>query len=205
MSYGNCQDISEASMEISEQDIRAFIKTQLPRWVRSNEQAFLVEEMEVCSGRARIDLAVIADHLIGIEIKGPKDDVARLPGQAEAYSKCFDQVVLVTHEGLASKAVTLVPEWWGIVVGRQEHCRLRYRFLRRPQLNPNLNLETLLALLWRDEVDALLIDLAGGPAKPTATKKTMRKELLSRIEPPILRHASLQKLRERADWRCVPI
>jgi hypothetical protein len=31
--------------------------------------------MEVCSGRTRIDLAVIADRLIGIEIKGPKDDV----------------------------------------------------------------------------------------------------------------------------------
>ncbi|MDB6010837.1 MAG: hypothetical protein JWL65_3087 [Gammaproteobacteria bacterium] len=65
----------EASPEVSEREIRTFVKTQIHRWIRSNGKAFLVEEMEVCSGRARIDLAVIADRLIGIEIKGPKDDV----------------------------------------------------------------------------------------------------------------------------------
>jgi hypothetical protein len=48
-----------------------------------------VEEMEVCSGRARIDLAVIGERLIGFEIKGPQDSVARLRGQAKAYSQCL--------------------------------------------------------------------------------------------------------------------
>ena len=191
--------------EVSEREIRTFIKTQIPRWLRSNGTALLIEEMEVCSGRARIDLAVIADRLIGIEIKGPKDDVSRLPEQAKAYSQCFDQVVLVTHHALASRATALVPEWWGIVVGCQRDYRLRYRFLQRPQPNPSLNLETRLALLWRNEIDALLVDLVGSPAKPRATKKTIRAELLSRIEPPLLRHASLQKLRERTEWRYVPI
>ncbi len=191
--------------EVSEREIRAFIKTQIPRWVRGKESAFLVEEMEVCSGRARIDLAVIADSLIGIEIKGPKDDVSRLPAQARAYSQCFDQVVLVTHDGLASKAASLVPDWWGIIVGCQSRRGLQYRFIRRPQPNPTLNLDAFLALLWRDEIDALMTDLVGGNTRPRATKRTMRAELMSRIESPILRHASLKKLRERTDWRCVPI
>lgn len=182
-----------------------FVKTQVPRLVRSTSRAFLVEEMEVCSGRARIDLAVIGDHLIGIEIKGPKDDVTRLPGQAKAYSQCFDLVVLVVHEDLARKASALIPGWWGLVVGLQKEGRIRYRFERRPETNPNLNLETLLSLLWRDEIDALLSDLLGGTPKPRATKRTIRAELLAQIEPPVLRHASLQKLRERTDWRCVPI
>jgi hypothetical protein len=196
---------TEGIADVSEQDIRAFIKSQIPRLLRNGTRPFLVEEMEVCSGRARIDLAVITDGLIGIEIKGPKDDVSRLPGQAKAYSECFDHVVLVTHEALAAKAITLIPEWWGIVVGTRRGCRLRYRFLRRPQSNPNLNLEKLLTLLWRDEIDALQSELVGSTPSRRATKKTIRAELLSRIDPPVLRQASLQKLRHRTAWRWVPV
>jgi hypothetical protein len=191
--------------ELSERKIRAFIKTQVPRLLQSRSKAFLVEEMEVCSGRARIDLAVICDHLIGIEIKGPKDDVSRLPAQAKAYSECFDLVVLVVHEDLAQKAGALIPDWWGVVVGAQKDTRIRYRFERRPAPNPSLNLEKLLSLLWRVEIDALLSDLLGTAPKPKATKKSIRAELLAQIDASILRHASLQKLRERTDWRHAPI
>lgn len=200
-----CERFGKETLVVSEQTIRTFVKTQIPRLVRSSSRAFLIEEMEVCSGRARIDLAVIGDHLIGIEIKGPKDDVTRLPGQVKAYSQCFDLVVLVVHETLAQKAKALVPSWWGLVIGLQRRGRIRYHFERRPEPNPSLNLETLLSLLWRDEVDALLFDLLGGKPKPKATKRTIRAELLAQIEPPILHHASLQKLRERTNWRCVPI
>ena len=195
----------EASPELTERVIRAFVKTQVPRLLQSRSRAFLVEEMEVCSGRARIDLAVIGDHLIGIEIKGPKDDVSRLPGQVRAYSECFDLVVLVVHEDLAQKASALIPAWWGLVIGAQKDGRIRYRFERRPAPNPDLNLEKLLALLWREEIDALLSDLLGTVAKPRATKRTIRAELLSQIDATILRHASLQKLRERTEWRHTPI
>jgi hypothetical protein len=198
-------EVPPGTAAVSEREIRAFIKAQIPRWVRNRPPTYLVEEMEVCSGRARIDLALISDQLIGIEIKGPKDDVTRLPGQAKAYSQCFDRVILVTHENLASKAVALIPDWWGLVVGEQKNCRLRYRFIRRPEVNPSLNLESRLALLWRDEINALLSSLAGSAAKPRATKKTVRAELISRIEPPILKNASLQKLRERAGWRWIAI
>jgi hypothetical protein len=199
------RDEGQSCDQPSEQEIRTFIKSQMPRLVRSGSKAFLIEEMEVCSGRARIDLAVIGDHLIGIEIKGPKDDVTRLPGQAKAYSQCFDLVVLVVHETLAQKASALIPDWWGMVVGMQKGGRIRYRFERRPEPNPNLNLETLLSLLWRDEIDGLLCDLVGETPKPRATKKTIRTELIAQIEAPLLRTASLKKLRERTDWRCVPI
>jgi hypothetical protein len=50
-----------ASEDVTEQAIRAFVKARIPRLVRNPSGAFLVEEMEVCSGRARIDLAVIGD------------------------------------------------------------------------------------------------------------------------------------------------
>jgi hypothetical protein len=191
--------------ELTEQAIRTFVKVRLSRLVQSVSTAFLVEEMEVCSGRARIDLAVIGDRLIGIEIKGPRDSVTRLPGQAKEYSQCFDHVVLIVHESLATKAGALIPDWWGLIAGRQVDGRIRYRVERRPQMNPSLNLEKLLSLLWREEINALLAELLNTNAKPGATKKSIRAALLAQVEPPLLHSASLRKLRERVGWRGVPI
>jgi hypothetical protein len=161
--------------------------------------------MEVCSGRARIDLAVIGDQLIGIEIKGPQDSVTRLAGQAEAYSQCFDHVVLLVDESLAAKARPLIPDWWGLLAGRMVDGRIRFRVERRPKTNPSLNLEKVLSLLWREEIDALLADLLGSKPKSRASKKSLRAELLAQVEAPVLHCASLRKLRERAGWRAVPI
>jgi hypothetical protein len=161
--------------------------------------------MEVCSGQARIDLAVIGDRLIGIEIKGPQDTVTRLPDQAKAYSQCFDQVVLLVHESLAEKALSLIPYWWGVIAGRHVDGRIRYRLERWPEINPTVDLDKVLALLWRDEIDGLLVDLLGIVSKPRATKKSIRAELLAHVDPSILHEASLRKLRERTDWRWVPI
>jgi hypothetical protein len=191
--------------DVTEQAIRTFVKARLPRLVQSRSRAFLVEEMEVCSGRARIDLAVIGDRLIGIEIKGPQDSVTRLPGQAKAYSQCFDQVVLLVHESLAEKALPLIPYWWGLIVGRQIGGRIRYRVERRPETNPSVDLDQVLSLLWREEIDALRYDLLGSTSRRRATKKSIRAELLPQVEPSILHQASLRKLRERTEWRGVPI
>ncbi len=191
--------------EVTEQFLRDFVKSEAPRLIRSRSRALLVEEMEVCLGRARVDLAVIADRLIGIEIKGPKDDVTRLPHQAHAYSRCFDRVVLLVDESLVDKARPLIPCWWGIVVAIHAQGEFEYHFERRPRPNPDLDIEALLSLLWREEIDALTQDLLGTTTKPRATKRAIRIKLREQVDVGVLRQASLNKLRERSDWRTVPI
>lgn len=191
--------------ETTEQFLRDLVKSELPRLVRSRSRALLVEEMEVCLGRARVDLAVIADRLIGIEIKGPKDDVTRLPHQALAYSRCFDRVVLLVDESLFEKARLLIPAWWGIVVAMRRQGEFEYRFERRTRPNPDLDIEALLSLLWREEIDALTKDLLGTTTKPRIAKREIRMELCKQVEVNVLRHACLNKLRDRSDWRTVPI
>jgi hypothetical protein len=198
-------EIPTASADDSEGVIREYVKSQLPRLIKRTSKPLLIEEMEVCSGRARVDIAVIAEHLIGIEIKGPKDDVTRLPGQAKAYSQCFDRVVLVIHESLMSKAKPLIPQWWGIVVGRQQDARWEYQLERRPKANPELDVNAMLSLLWRHEILDILFNCSGSVPKAGASKKTIRAELISRVDASVLRCASLKKLRERTDWRAVPV
>lgn len=189
----------------AEQALRDLVKAELGRFVRKDSPAVLVEEMEVCLGRARVDLAVIANVLIGIELKSVKDDVTRLADQAAAYSKCFDRVVLVLDESLLSKAQAIVPGWWGIVVSHHMNGQLTYDFERRPRPNPEQDLDALLALLWRDEIDALMADFLGVVPGPRATKKALRTQLMAGIQPDVLHGASLGKLRTRTAWRGVPI
>lgn len=191
--------------DVTEQFLRDLVKSEVPRLVRRRCRALLVEEMEVCRGRARVDLAVIADRLIGIEIKSPKDDVSRLPNQALAYSKCFDRVILVVDESLADKARPLIPAWWGIVVAVSRNGEFTHHFERRPRPNPELDIEALLSLLWREEIDALTLDLLGTSPKPHATKRAIGVELRKRVELDVLRHASLNKLRDRNNWRTIPV
>lgn len=190
---------------LSESAIRALVRSRLPRLMAFAPSALIVEEMEVCSGRARIDFAVIADQLIGIEIKGPRDSVARLPRQAEAYSQCFDLVVLVVHESLFGRAKALVPSWWGIVSGRQVGNRTRYRFQRLPEKNPRQDLEQLLALLWREELNALLEQYCGRIATPKESKKAIRMRMVAKVDADELHKATLLKLKERTEWRAVTL
>lgn len=190
---------------MTEDRIRLDIRARLSRMFGGGSGALLVEEMEVCSGKARIDMAVICGRLIGIEIKGPRDDLHRLPCQADQYSKCFDQVVLVVHDALAQDAIGLVPEWWGVVIGSEEAGSYTYRLTRRPAKNRQVDVEAVLALLWRDEIELLWSKFLQQPPPPKASKKQMRKQLFSDAQSNELRVAGIDLLRKRQDWRSLPI
>lgn len=197
--------LEDDAEELTEPAIRALVKSRLSRLMPNASSALMVEEMEVCSGRARVDFAVIGDELIGIEIKGPKDTVARLPRQAQAYSQCFDLVVLVVHESLCCRAKMLIPNWWGVVSGQKVGNRIRYQFQRLPEKNPHHNIEQLLALLWRNELDELLKGYLGFVSLPREPKRAVRMRLMAEVDAAELHKASLLKLRERKDWRWVSI
>lgn len=184
----------------SESMIRGLIKSEAPNLVRERMSALLVEELEV-TRRARVDIAIISDRLIGIEIKGPRDDVSRLPRQVAAYSECFERVVLVVHEALVERAMPIIPRWWGVVIARDNEGSLLWAFDRRPRPNPSLNPDAFLSLLWRDEIAALHERLVGGALNSKASKKALREELLAHATFATLRRASLEMLRNRKEWR----
>jgi hypothetical protein len=109
------------------------------------------------------------------------------------------------HESLVEKARPIIPAWWGVVVSSQRDGEFAYWFERRPRPNPSPDMDAVLSLLWRDEIDAMLADLLGTAPKPRATKKMIRSELLEGVERSALHSASLNKLRNRNDWRGVPV
>src|SRR6266571_3010093 len=168
---------------MTESDIRSDIKARLPHFFRGSSEVLLVEEMEVCSGRARADMAVISDQLIGIEIKGSRDNVDRLPNQVDHYARCFDHVVLVVHENLAEDAIRLIPLWWGVVVGSERNGSNYYRLKRHPSQNYFVDVDAVLALLWKEEIESLFLEFLHLAPPGRASKRKLREQLLAKVSP----------------------
>lgn len=181
--------------------IRDEIRAKLPRLLGKKNGVRVVNELEICSGKSRADMAIISDRFIGIEIKGPKDRLDRLPGQIEHYSKCFDEVILVVDESLAADASDIIPEWWGIVQLSNRDGRNGFKLMRRPTQNQFVDVEKVLALLWRSEIEMLFSLEIGSPPPSHASKRRLREILLDNQPHLALKHAGIDILRKRDDWR----
>ena len=137
----------------------------------------LVEEFWVPATCERADLAVVGEQLWGFEIKSSRDSLRRLPRQVEAFSRLFDHctaVLATRHLGLGAE---LVPNWWGVIdAGVEADDPLTW--LRRPNVNPGVDMELLVQLLWRDEAARALGDL-GIVAPPQLGRRAMWRLLLA--------------------------
>ncbi len=84
-------------------DIRQKLRADIERQHRADPDTLIVDELGLCQGAVRVDLAVVNAALHGYEIKSERDTLVRLPGQQEGYSRALDFVTVVTAEGHASR------------------------------------------------------------------------------------------------------
>lgn len=97
-----------------DQDLRqAVLRKVLAEYVK-DPNSRVVEELGLQHGSNRVDIAVVNGVLHGYELKSEADNLDRLQGQIESYSKVFDRVTLVTTSNHLSHAVKQIPEWWGV-------------------------------------------------------------------------------------------
>ena len=85
-------------------DVRRILRDRLQATQVVSDDARLVEELGLCKGSVRADIAVVNGILKGYEIKSEKDTIARLKTQASVYSQVFDTVTLVVAERHLKKA-----------------------------------------------------------------------------------------------------
>jgi hypothetical protein len=129
----------------------------------------------------RADLVVVGNTMNGYEIKTERDTLRRLPRQAAAFSRVFESCSIVTAERHLDAAVDLVPEWWGAITYANHDPPLVFREVRPGTPNGSLDPETLVRLLWREEVRAALISLGSEP-DPRASRLSMWHHLLDLID-----------------------
>lgn len=121
-----------------------------------------VYEFWVPRTNERADVAVIGDAIEAFEIKTERDTLKRLPRQAEAYARLFDRCHAVLAARHVDSAVDMLPPWWGVLVYRDDG-EPSFEVLRDAAINVDVDAETLVRLLWRDEAHAALCALGSPP------------------------------------------
>jgi hypothetical protein len=93
------------------------------------------------------------------------------------------------------RGTELLPAWWGIM-DAGDNVGDSLRWLRQPDVNPEVDLGLLVKLLWRDEAADALADL--GIAAPSHLgRQAMARLLLKEAEPSLLRDCVRTTMRTR--------
>ena len=79
-------------------DVRTAVRAQLVAAHADDDNTRIVEEMGIWSGSVRVDVAVINGELAGWELKSARDNLRRLPQQAELYSQVFDRMTIAQRQ-----------------------------------------------------------------------------------------------------------
>ena len=116
----------------------------------------IIDELGLCRGRVRLDVAVVNGLLHGYEIKSDRDSLRRLSKQVDVYGRVLDRATLVVGDRFLKVAPDLVPAWWGLLHAHARDEKLGFRVLRPAEKNPQRDPRALVELLWSDQAMRLL-------------------------------------------------
>lgn len=172
--------------------------------LHSGEQGTrIVEELGLCQGAARIDVAAVNGSLRGYEIKSERDTLCRLPGQCEAYNKSLDFVTIVACATHLDKIRELVPEWWGIWSAQDDGQSVHLEIERREQRNPEVNPLAVAQLLWREEALQVLDQWELTAGFRSKTRAQIWQRLVEALTIDELGDSVRARLKARKGWRAV--
>lgn len=182
--------------------IRSAITTQLRTQFRNDPNSLVIEELGLCHGSARVDIAVINGSIHGIEIKSDSDRLDRLPDQIRIYDSVLDEITLVSGPRLLTKALDMIPAWWGVTTASlTPDGGVDLQQFRSVQANPERNLVAQVKLLWRSEALALLEQLHAADSVRHKPRAAVYAYLVQIADPDWLREQVRSQLRRRTDWR----
>jgi hypothetical protein len=183
-------------------EIRRQLRRRLEREFGRETDALILDELGVCCGRVRADMAVINGELKGFEIKSDQDTLLRLPSQAAAYSRVFDTISIVVAASHLATASKYVPSWWGILVAdTNENSEPTLTLHRAERINPSPDPLAIAQLIWRDEaLDALkTYKLHSGLSNKS--RSVLWSALVKNLPLTELQLVVRTKLKTRRDWR----
>lgn len=137
-------------------DIRPALRSYLVSQLDDPRDTAILEELGICRGQGRADLALVNGELHGYEIKSDRDTPRRLANQIDFYSQVFSQATLVVGKQLTTATREAVPLWWGILQVKRGANDLHFRAVRPARSNPRRDVRSLVEFLWLDDAIALL-------------------------------------------------
>jgi hypothetical protein len=187
-------------------DIRRVLREQLDRSFKGDSKTMIIEELGLCRGTVRVDIAVVNGTLKGYEIKSAQDTLIRLSAQADAYNRIFDTMTLVVAERHLRAAKAMVPDWWGIqvVTVHEPSSSLMVEHTRGESNNPGVDPSSLVELLWRGEALKLLDQTVGLKSLRSKPRRVLWEVLARSVPLTELRRMVRDCLKSRSGWRSDP-
>ena len=186
-------------MRVLDRDIRVKLYNQVIE--RFDDDTRIVDELSICQGDSRVDVAAINGKLHGYEIKSEADSLKRLPDQVHYYGKVFDTMTIVCSKDHLGEIREIVPNWWGIMTVRKGRGDFELIQRRKPRINKTVDRYSLAQLLWRSEAQELLDELGllrGFKSKP---KYELWNKIADEVETDYLRNFVRETLKHRQGWR----
>ncbi len=186
-------------------EIRAAAHATLLRHARACPDTIVLDELGVDHGACRVDIAVINGHIRGLEIKADADVLDRLPGQVVAYGAVVDRATLIASPRHISRALPLLPEWWGVMSAEQRSSgTIAFRIVRREHANRSVDPLTLARLLWRPEAAAILRALGITEKHLRQPREDLYRMLVEALPRRVLAERVRRALKVREAWRDRP-
>ena len=162
----------------------------------------IVDELALCLGAARVDVAVVNGSVHGYEIKSPRDTLARLPGQADVYGRGLDYVTIVVGETHAKAVDGAIPAWWGVWSAVECNAGVRLKQVRKARRNPATDPLAIAQLLWRNEALDALAERGLAEGMRSKPRAALWRRLAERVPLRELQDVVRQCLKNRpAGWR----
>ena len=141
---------------LGDPEIRTALLTRLKDEHDCDAETVLIEELGICQGMARIDLAVVNGVIHGYEIKSDRDSLRRLRKQVEIYNRVVDKATLVVGCTHLQESLELIPDWWGVLQAEMNAGQVEFEVVRSALCNHQVEERSLVELLWRDAALRLL-------------------------------------------------
>ncbi len=179
----------------------AFHRTFL-REHHNEPTTLVIDELGLEHGKCRADIAVINGYLDGYEIKSDLDSLHRLDSQVSKYNAVFDHSWIILTSRHLEEAISIVPEWWGIILVREvANNTLDFQTIRYPSKNANVNDYSVAQLLWREEAKEILMNLGMQGANLKAKRSILYGYMVEMLESQDLRFIVREYLKKRQTWR----
>lgn len=182
-----------------DRDIRSALRKKLA--AAHETDTLIIDEMGVCQGAARVDIAVINGAINGYEIKSERDTLERLPIQQAVYSRVFDTVTIVAATEHLDRVAARVPDWWGIYLADEANGQVVLSQVRRSRENPAVDPFALAQLLWRDEALAILDQYGCADGVRRKPRKAIWERLAHVLAIDELKAHVRSALKARKNWR----
>lgn len=190
-------------VKLKDIDLRKTLNEKFTHDHGNDPNTIVINELGLCQGISRIDIAVINGSIHGYEIKSEKDTLERLNSQIETYNKVCDAITLVTCENHKDKVTKVVPKWWGLSIAEQKKNKIQIKEIRKPRPNPLVDSYSVAQLLWRDEAIEILKEIGHERGFTSKPRKEIWFKLATCLPSDELRKHIRDRIKARKNWRSV--